>query len=145
MYDTNSINALISRFKTQELPLDEWTHQAHLVVAIWFCWDQGYEDALKTVRSLIIRYNDSVGTPNSEDSGYHETLTQFWLKVVADYLSNGNFQSILNAFQSFISTPMASRNYPLEFYSRKLLFSIDARYNWVPPDLKHPGFIYESS
>jgi hypothetical protein len=35
------------------------------------------------MRDGIRRFNDAVGTPNTDDSGYHDTLTWFWVSLIA--------------------------------------------------------------
>ena len=40
------------------------------------------EEATSRIREGIQHYNRSVGTINSDHSGYHETLTVFWMAIV---------------------------------------------------------------
>jgi hypothetical protein len=39
----------IQRFEKEELPKSEWTHEAHLAVAIWYVSKLGFEKALVLV------------------------------------------------------------------------------------------------
>ena len=136
MYSGQVIKSLISRFEFQSLPKSEWTHEAHLVVAIWYCWHNNYDEALDKVRLLILKYNEAVGIPNTDTEGYHESLTRFWLMNAYQFLHEHSCESIASAVNDFILSPRGARSYPLNYYTRDLLFSVEARHNWVYPDLK---------
>ena len=56
------------------LPKSEWTHAAHFAAAIWLL-GHAANDPLTEMPELIRRYNLSVGTPNTDTDGYHETIT----------------------------------------------------------------------
>jgi len=135
-YTTTEIDALITRFEAQKLPRKEWTHGAHLVVAIWYNSHYETEQAINLVRTNITNHNASVGTPNTDTEGYHETITLFWMRVAKRFLQLHAFDSIAEACNALISSKWGTSNYPLEFYSTKALFSVHARHNWVDPDLK---------
>ena len=139
--ESSEIGSLISRFENQELPSSEWTHEAHLIVGIWYVWHHPYERALNKVRNLIIKHNESVGTPNSDTEGYHETLTRFWLNVARSFIALNDFSSVESSCIEFVCSNYGSRDYPLTFYSRDRLFSVVARRQWVEPDLSMPDFL----
>ncbi len=81
-----SIPDLVARFRAGTLARDEWTHEAHLAVVLVACREEPSEDAvLKRMRADIKRYNDRNGIENGSRSGYHETLTCFWVRAVASF------------------------------------------------------------
>ncbi len=135
-YSIEEIESLIARFEEEKLPKVEWTHEAHLVVAIWFCSKYDFETALELVRNKITLHNSSVGTPNTDDEGYHETITKFWLLVAKRFVLGDDLQSIQNAYNQLVDSSSAHSSYPLEYYTKELLFSVEARHNWKEPDLK---------
>lgn len=122
-------------FEAGKLPKAEWTHEAHLIMAIWSNTYYAESEILNRVRENIIQHNESVGTPNSETEGYHETLTQFWLWVAGRYLDQNKVRSMLVNCNAFINSPFANRKYPFEYYSFEQLFSVEARLSWAEPDL----------
>ncbi|MBY0424054.1 MAG: hypothetical protein K2Q22_00325 [Cytophagales bacterium] len=130
----DEIETLVDQFKSQSLPKAKWTHEAHLTVALWYLSYYSFEEALCYLRSGIIAYNTSVGTENSPYSGYHETFTVFWTKVIDDYLKT-NKSNLLTDFNNFLQSPWASRQLPLQYYSKELLFSTKARALYCEPDL----------
>lgn len=130
-----SIESLIQRFETQELPAIEWTHEAHLVVAVWYSSQYSEAETLKRVRRQICLHNESTETPNTDTQGYHETLTQFWLKTARQFLADNPSTELADICNAFIQSDQGSRSYPLQYYSKALLFSVRARHQWVAPDL----------
>ena len=75
---------LAKAFEERTLPKSEWTHAAHLTVGMYYCFHNPLGVAKNLMSDGIYWLNDAHGTPNTETSGYHETLTVFWLKTVAD-------------------------------------------------------------
>lgn len=134
-YSETEIHHLISRFEKHVLPKVEWTHEAHLVVAVWYSVHYSAEEALNLVRDLITKHNTSVGTPNTDSEGYHETITAYWLILARNYINSQRTSSIENLCNGFILSEQADSNYLLSFYSEELLFSVKARKQWVEPDL----------
>jgi hypothetical protein len=136
-YQTLSeIEILIRAFEACTLPRGQWNHQAHLTVALWYLTHYSQPEATKYIRDRIQRYNLAQGIKTTKDSGYHETITLFWIEIVRRYLSvataTGSFVDIANGLLHSCGNPRL----PLEYYSRELLMSWDARRSWVEPDLK---------
>jgi flavin reductase (DIM6/NTAB) family NADH-FMN oxidoreductase RutF len=78
----STLAAFIAAWEAGTLPRADWTHAAHVAVAACYAVRHGAA-ALDRTRAGIVRYNLAVGTPNTETSGFHETLTRFWAEVVA--------------------------------------------------------------
>ena len=136
VYSEKEIQSLIEQFIARTLPKNEWTHEAHLIMSIWHNLKYGEERALELISRRIYNYNETIGTDNSETSGYHETLTRFWMKIANNFLKNQNFPSNAVACNEFLKSDFASKGLPLEFYDEEQLFSLEAKKNWVAPNLK---------
>ncbi|MEL7369578.1 MAG: hypothetical protein AAFN74_11740 [Myxococcota bacterium] len=117
---------LVEQFFASTLPKSEWTHEAHLTVCHHVLAQIGVSKALETLRVSIRRYNEAVGTANTDSSGYHETITRYYLGAVE--FSGPDLSTVLKA-------DLTSRNAPLRFWSKPALFSSEARNAWMPPDL----------
>lgn len=114
------------------LPQAEWTHAAHVTAAYTLVRRLGPARALVAVRAAIPRLNDFHGVPNSDDDGYHETLTIFYMAAVADCVARGlDLQATLAAM---------TRELPLAYWSRAVLHSVTARRGYAPPDVAPPPF-----
>ena len=118
------------------LPRPEWTHEAHLAAATYLLLRRPDIDIDKALPGLIRRYNESVGGVNSDTEGYHETITRVFLHGVRLFLAEADREEPLyELVNELLLSPMGRRDWPLRFYSPKRLFSVEARRNWVPPDI----------
>ncbi|BAZ51155.1 hypothetical protein NIES4103_38040 [Nostoc sp. NIES-4103] len=132
----DEIDNLINRFKNCTLPRCEWNHFAHLIVALSYLTHYEEKQAINLIRQGIQEYNKAMGIKTTKNSGYHETLTLFWINIVRRYLFNlEKSSSILELANELIHT-YGNKNLPLEYYSRDLLMSWEARNHWTVPDLK---------
>jgi hypothetical protein len=133
----DEIETFIVAFEACSLPKVHWTHQAHLIVALWYNLRHTPGDALNIVREGIKRYNEAVGTENTATSGYHETITVFYMWAVRKFIENASSgASLVELANSLIGGKCAAKSFPFEYYSRDLLLSSEARAVWVKPDLK---------
>lgn len=135
-YESSEIIRLIERFEAGRLPKSDWTHEAHLVVAIWYCSRYDLNEAFQKVKTLIISHNESVGTPNTDTEGYHETITRFWLIVACAFIEENVSLNIEECCNAFINSAHSQSKHPTTFYSEDRLFSTEARRIWMEPDLK---------
>jgi hypothetical protein len=73
---------------------------------------------------------------NDDTQGYHETITRVFLHGVRLFLGEADGSEPLHQLvNELLLTPMGRRDWPLRFYSRERLFSVEARRNFIPPDL----------
>ena len=85
---------------------------------------------------IIRGYNESVGGVNSDSEGYHDTITRVFLSGVRLFLAGADPEAPLHALvNAMLVSPMGRRDWPLRFYSPALLFSVEARRSFIPPDL----------
>ena len=127
---------LVAAFRSCSLPRQQWTHLAHLRVGAWHVHRHGAAAALTMLRSGIQRLNEHHGTPNSDTSGYHETITVAYLSLIEAFLSAFDPGVALEQrVEVLLEGPLAERSVLFRFWSRELLMSARARAEWVPPDL----------
>lgn len=72
----------IRRFEAGTLTKEEWTHAAHLRMAAWYVFHYPPVEAGVRIRVGIRHLNECLGGVNTEDAGFHETLTEFWIREV---------------------------------------------------------------
>ncbi len=125
---------LFAGFESLTLPLDEWNHRAHLTVAYTYLRTHPLEDAIDKMRAGIQAFNAHNGIPTGPDMGYHETVTQAWLRYM-DGLMRAH--GALDGADAFFERHgyLLHKFGLLTFYSRERIMSADARYGYVPPDL----------
>ncbi|MFN0049308.1 MAG: hypothetical protein ACKVOU_09310 [Cytophagales bacterium] len=128
------IETLVKAFDEKTLPKTAWTHEAHLTVALWYVSNYSIEEAICRVKSGIMSYNLSLANENTGVSGYHETLTIFWMDVAHEFrLKNANFD-VLALINEFLNSENASKTFPFQFYSKEKILSPLARSRYILPD-----------
>jgi hypothetical protein len=118
------------------LPRAEWTQEAHLAATTYLLLRHPEIDLDRELPGLIRRYNESVGGVNSDTEGYHDTITRVFLNGVRRFLGEANHGELLHELvNELLLSPVGRREWPLRFYSRDRLFSVEARRQFVTPDL----------
>ncbi|MFM6950098.1 MAG: hypothetical protein ACKOW1_03630 [Novosphingobium sp.] len=117
------------------LPRVDWTHEAHLAACLWLITERPDIAPERDLPAIIRRYNESVGGVNDDSQGYHETLTQLYIRGVRRFLAEHEGVDLLGRVNALLASPVGERSWPLRFYSRAVLFSVKARRSWVEPDL----------
>ena len=119
------------------LPRAEWTHEAHLAATTYLLLRRADIDLDKELPGFIRRYNESVGGVNSDTEGYHETITRVFLAGVRLFLEEADRKQPLHELvNELLLSPTGRRDWPLRFYSQQRLFSVEARRQFVEPDLR---------
>jgi hypothetical protein len=120
----------------RDLPREEWTHEAHLAATTYLLTRRPDVDLDTELPGIIRRYNESVGGVNSDTEGYHETITRTFLHGVRLFLGEADQKAPLHELlNELLVSPMGRRDWPLRFYSRERLFSVEARRNFITPDI----------
>jgi len=118
------------------LPRQEWTHEAHLAATTYLVLKHPEIDLDIELKGIISRYNESAGTPNSDSEGYHDTITRAYLRGIRLFLDEADVsRPIHDLVNELLMTPMGRRDWPLRFWSKNRLMSIEARRAWIEPDL----------
>jgi hypothetical protein len=118
------------------LDRSEWTHEAHLAACLWIVIERPDIVPERELPGFIRRFNESVGGINDETQGYHETITQCFVRAVRLYLTRtSEGLSLMERANGLLLAPEGRRDWPLGFYSSERLFSVAARLGWLEPDL----------
>lgn len=121
---------------TRSLPRAEWTHEAHLAATTYLILEHPEIDLDAKLPDLIRRYNDSVGGVNDDTQGYHDTITRAYLRGVRHFLEEAETRRPIHELvNELLHSPMGRRDWPLRFWSKARLMSVDARRSWMEPDL----------
>jgi hypothetical protein len=111
----------------------DFRHSAHLHVA-WTYLSESVttNEAARKMGDTLRKFATAAGVPEK----YHETITLFWIFVLADAhvrarTTGERLEQIVHA-----NPRLLEKDFPLEYYSPERLFSQSARKSWVEPDLK---------
>jgi hypothetical protein len=132
----DEIDAFLAGFEDGSLPKERWTHGAHILGGACYVHRLGEAAALDHMRTCVLRFNEAIGGKNTETSGYHETVTAFWIKLLHAYLMTkqpmGRAEFAGMAVEHFVSQREIYRRY----YDFDIVGSTEARARWVPPNLQ---------
>jgi hypothetical protein len=124
------IRTLVESFEACSFHPSEFRHYQHLAVALWYVRNLSFKEATDKVTSGIRRLAETYGK-----SGYHETITLFWLRVVACFVADRENLTLPELANTLIDH-CVEKNLISRHYSADLLASAKAKAEWVEPDLK---------
>ncbi|EGF92317.1 hypothetical protein ABI_07520 [Asticcacaulis biprosthecium C19] len=130
------LQALADRFLDHSLPADLWRHDAHCLVTAWLLLRRPEIDLKAELPDLIRAYNVATGGQNTDSSGYHHTITLFYLDAISAFMAGPDTTDAAAACRAMLASDIGDKDYPLRFYSRDRLFSREARLGWCEPDLQ---------
>lgn len=134
--DDSAIGHLAARVLDASLPRAEWTHSAHFAFALWALRHRPGLAEPAAFRAIILALNGAHGTPNTDSSGYHHTITVASLGAARSLLeARGNGEPLADILKALTRGPFGRSDWILSYWSRDLLFSVAARRDWVEPDL----------
>ena len=120
---------LVDRLERCLLAKDEFHHRDHLAVAAVYLRAYNFETALARMRTSLQRFAAHHGVAGL----YHETLTRFWLLQVEQRLDRR--LALCESVRS-IQGRLPDKGLALEYYSKDMLNSPDAKMRWMEPDLQ---------
>jgi len=126
--------AFIDAFEKGTLPFGEWCHGAHIRMAWIYVTRHGLEGALPRARGGIQAYNRANHVVDAPTSGYHETITQAWLRVVHATIRGQD--PCATSLEFLEAQPhLRVRTLLRVFYSKARIMSPEAKAAFVAPDL----------
>lgn len=140
--DEREVEGVVRGFEDCQTRPEDFTHAAHLTVALWYLNSLGMREATTKMRENLLRFIN-----HYKEQGYNETMTVFWLRVV---------RSFMEATRSAIGAGVGGRslaemanelaaNYNdsrliYNYYSKELLATQAAKEDFVEPDLQPLDF-----
>ncbi len=129
--DDEAIARFIRDFEEGTLPRSAWTHERHLLMALWYLCHHDRNAATDLIRSGIQKFNARQGNL----TGYHETITLAWVAVIDHFLQGKKHAKPISVLFQDLLSEHGARDALLRHYSRERLFSDEARHGWLLPDL----------
>ena len=141
-----NVEELIKMFEAGTLPEERWTHKCHFIMALWYLNKFPFPQAVFKIKEGIKQFNIAKGDKNTANSGYHETITQCYIFIILNFL---NSFPVASSFQDFLikldTQLFLEKDYLLNFYTRKVLFSHQARLQWISPDIRPLPLFFKTS
>jgi hypothetical protein len=127
-------DALLEQFEAGTFPFDEWRHRTHVKVAYLYARRYGLDVASQKLRDGIRAYNAAQNVPNTPTRGYHETMTQAWLRIIHATIEEYGPRATADEFVDF-HPQLAEKKILRLFYSADVLMSPRAKLEFLEPDL----------
>ncbi|MBS1598553.1 MAG: hypothetical protein JST75_10045 [Bacteroidetes bacterium] len=135
-HNSNEAGEIVESFLHCSLAKERYTHAAHILSGFYLYCHHG-KHAFELMEKHILLFNNAVGTINSDDSGYHKTITFFWMKAIEQFASRFDECSFIDRnILAIYNSPLMDKTLPLKFYTREYLFTKKARKEIVEPDIK---------
>ncbi|MFZ1701070.1 MAG: hypothetical protein WBO10_12380 [Pyrinomonadaceae bacterium] len=136
--DESEIAEVVRKFEDATYDREAWGHAEHLTVGLYLVTKHDLETAINMIRVGLFKLLRAYGVDLTKEMPYHETLTVFWMRTIADFNASKNESSLLDKANELIIS--FDKNYPNRFYSREYLFSDKARESFVDGDLELTRF-----
>jgi len=133
-----ALEEFVHRWETGRLTKAEWTHGAHVGTAAYHAFELDAEALFERMKARIIHHNECVGTGNTEDNGYHETLTRFWAGMVGEFVRSGRFSTRFEAVKNATQLFGEDRDRHRLYYGFDVVRDRRARREWIKPDREPP-------
>lgn len=115
-------------------PVREFHHREHCLASACLIIGDPTVAWERELPGILRRYNLAMGGANTDETGYHETLTQFFLAEIRRFLAAHADLTPAAACRALLDSPLAAKDHALAFYSRERLYSRAARLAYLPPD-----------
>jgi len=133
--EDSEVQRLVQEFESLTLPYENWTHRAHLAVAMYYVRSLSFEEALSQLRLRINAYNVACGNPN----GYNETITIMFLRKIASESKKELRKLDLHEGVAFLEA-LCKVEWLYQYYTPELIWSSEAKKCWVNPDVTDLDF-----
>jgi hypothetical protein len=126
----DEVAALVRAFENATIPAPEFTHAAHIAVALAYLEELSQNRALDRMRDQIKAFAARHGVAGL----YHETLTAFWMRLL-DHVASAIDPALPLWRRINLIVEDWTKRRPVEaHYSREVITSHAAREKWVSPD-----------
>jgi hypothetical protein len=133
-FATNAeVAALVDAFEKASIPASDFTHTAHIAVALSYLETLPLSQALDRMREKIRAF----AAHHNLEGLYHETVTTFWMRLlhhVANSYREDSSHLPLWRRINLITDTWGTRRPVERHYSRAVIASKTARERWVAPD-----------
>ena len=124
----------LRQFESCSLPLTSWHHREHVKVAYLYLRKYPLQIAGDRMGEGIRTLNNKHQVVEGPTSGYHETMTQAWLRLIACTMAVYGSRNSADDFFDF--HPQLSQKKALRFfYSPERLLLPEAKTHFLQPDL----------
>jgi hypothetical protein len=122
----------LQAFEAFEFPPGEFDHRAHVRLAYIYLCAHSVDQASELMKKSLLGFLHHIGV---DESKYHETLTRSWILAVRHFMEKSTRCSSAAEFIEG-NTILLDTKIMLSHYSAEVLFSNQAREQFMEPDLE---------
>ena len=135
----SDIAELAEKYEACPLPYKNWTHRAHLALALFYLKNLSLQDATDRIRNSIKIYNVKCG----DGAGYNETITVLFMKKIFHELHQPESCPALED-ELVCLLNICTVDWLYNYYSKDLIWSDQAKHQWMEPDIKAFDFRFRN-
>lgn len=132
----DAVTLVGSTLLDRSLPKSRWTHAAHFATVVWMLRCRHDLLPQRDLPPFIRAYNEATGVANTDTGGYHETITQASIQAACAFERDHPGLVLHETCNRLMQSSLGEPDWPLAFWSRRRLFSVEARRRWTAPDLR---------
>ena len=130
------LEALVAGFESCRLE-GGFSHHQHIAVACWYLLQESPDQALTHMREGLHRLLSHHGQSEAQiAAAYNETITAFWIKLLAHLLEHDNARNPAYQRANTILEGWGTMDPVFAHYSSEIVMSEEAKRGWVEPDLR---------
>jgi len=136
------VEGVVRGFEDCQTRPENFTHAAHLTVALWYLRQSGMSEATTKMRAHLLRFIN-----HYKEQGYNETITIFWLRVVQSFMKavpaageEGMKGRSVTEMANELTASYNDSRLIYDYYSKELLSTQTAKADFVEPDLRPLDF-----
>jgi hypothetical protein len=138
----SEVERVVRGFEDCETQPADFTHAAHLTVALWYLNSLGMPEATIKMRTHLLRFLN-----HYKEQCYNETITIFWLRVVQSFMKaapaageEGMKGRFVTEMANELTATYNDSRLIYDYYSKELLSTQAAKADFVEPDLRPLDF-----
>ena len=113
------------------LPKDEWTHEAHLAACLWLLIERPELALERDLPGIIRGYNEAAGGVNDDTQGYHETLTQLYIRGTRAFLASHDSHDSHDGYAAPVSPDQLGGSYAFLDLKNRPVTAADFKGQWT--------------
>ena len=126
------LEELVKQFVDCELSIENWSHFNRLRLVYFSLKNFGYEKTIDQTGWLCVSWNKYKNTIGHSHL-WNYTLTKFWVDQIFSLMLTNPQLDFAQLYREY--KDLSDGNLHKKYYSNKLLFSDEARKQWIKPDL----------
>lgn len=126
------IKAIVNGFESCTTEKTQFKHQDHLVVVVTYLNEFSVQETVERMRLSLMRF---IAHHQIDKRKYNETITVFWVEAVSKAIERMPDSLTLLEMCNRVIQEFPNGGLALNYYSKELLYSDEARETFVKPDL----------